>query len=130
MGRVCPSATLDHSKRETIAKAKLPNHKRRLRGFFAWFFGWLPPQFDHWFFSQLGHDHGGVPPPVRPQTTHLLFAQSGRIEHVPLEGFDMKKDEAKAIFYLPVSFSFFFFKEISGIISSQAYFSITITQEI
>ncbi|KAM4591603.1 nidogen-1 [Odontesthes bonariensis] len=47
------------------------------------------------------NDHGGVPPPVGPQPTHLLYAQSGRIEQVPLEGFNMKKDEAKAIFHLP-----------------------------
>ncbi|XP_070771837.1 nidogen-1 [Enoplosus armatus] len=56
-------------------------------------------------------DHGGVPPPVGPTPrpdvhplppgTHLLFAQSGRIEHVPLEGYDMKKDDAKPILHLP-----------------------------
>ncbi|XP_076600052.1 nidogen-1 [Chaetodon auriga] len=56
-------------------------------------------------------DHGGVPPPVGPTPrpdvhplppgTHLLFAQSGRIEHVPLEGYDMKKDDAKAVLHLP-----------------------------
>ncbi|XP_069001154.1 nidogen-1 [Embiotoca jacksoni] len=56
-------------------------------------------------------DHGGVPPPVGPQSrsdvdalppgTHLLFAQSGRIEHIPLEGYDMKKDDAKAVLHLP-----------------------------
>lgn len=40
-----------------------------------------------------------------PPGTHLLFAQSGRIEHVPLEGYDMKKDDAKTVLHLPVSFS-------------------------
>uniref|UniRef100_A0A4W6CB03 Nidogen 1 n=1 Tax=Lates calcarifer TaxID=8187 RepID=A0A4W6CB03_LATCA len=56
-------------------------------------------------------DHGGVQPPVGPTPrpdvhplppgTHLLFAQSGRIEHVPLEGYDMKKDDAKPVLHLP-----------------------------
>uniref|UniRef100_A0A8C5GLW2 Nidogen 1a n=1 Tax=Gouania willdenowi TaxID=441366 RepID=A0A8C5GLW2_GOUWI len=56
-------------------------------------------------------DHGGVPPPVGPPPrpdvdalppgTHLLFAQSGRIDHVPLEGYDMKKKDAKAVLHLP-----------------------------
>uniref|UniRef100_A0A671VLG3 Nidogen 1 n=1 Tax=Sparus aurata TaxID=8175 RepID=A0A671VLG3_SPAAU len=56
-------------------------------------------------------NHGGVPPPVGPTPrpdvhplppgTHLLFAQSGRIEHVPLEGHDMKKEDAKAVLHLP-----------------------------
>lgn len=56
-------------------------------------------------------DNGGVPPPVGPTPrpgvlplppgTHLLYAQSGRIEHVPLEGYDMKKDDAKALLHLP-----------------------------
>ncbi|XP_037638608.1 nidogen-1 [Sebastes umbrosus] len=56
-------------------------------------------------------DHGGVPPPVGPTPrpdvhplppgTHLLFAQSGRIEHVPLEGYNMKKNDAKVILHLP-----------------------------
>ncbi|KAK2824085.1 hypothetical protein Q5P01_021260 [Channa striata] len=56
-------------------------------------------------------DHSGVSPPVGPTTrpnvyplppgTHLLFSQSGRIEHVPLEGYEMKKDDAKAVLHLP-----------------------------
>uniref|UniRef100_A0A673CIU0 Nidogen 1a n=1 Tax=Sphaeramia orbicularis TaxID=375764 RepID=A0A673CIU0_9TELE len=56
-------------------------------------------------------DHGGVPPPIGPTPrpdvhplppgTHLLYAQSGRIEHVPLEGYDMKKDDAKPLLHLP-----------------------------
>ncbi|XP_047459404.1 nidogen-1 [Mugil cephalus] len=56
-------------------------------------------------------DHNTVTPPVGPRPrpdvdslppgTHLLFAQSGRIEHVPLEGNDMKKDDAKAVLHLP-----------------------------
>uniref|UniRef100_A0A8C9W8N3 Nidogen 1 n=1 Tax=Scleropages formosus TaxID=113540 RepID=A0A8C9W8N3_SCLFO len=36
-----------------------------------------------------------------PPGTHLLFAQSGKIEHVPLDGYNMKKNEAKAVLYLP-----------------------------
>lgn len=69
-----------------------------------------------WFFCACpGFDHGGVQPPVGPTPrpdvhplppgTHLLFAQSGRIEHVPLEGYDMKKDDAKPVLHLPVSLS-------------------------
>ncbi|XP_034083289.1 nidogen-1 [Gymnodraco acuticeps] len=56
-------------------------------------------------------DHGGVPAPVGPTPrpdvhplppgTHLLYAQSGRIEHVPLEGYEMKKDAGKALLHLP-----------------------------
>ncbi|XP_054655579.1 nidogen-1 isoform X1 [Dunckerocampus dactyliophorus] len=56
-------------------------------------------------------DNGGVRPPVGPTPrpdvhplppgTHLLYAQSGRIEHVPLEGYDMKKDDAKTVLHLP-----------------------------
>lgn len=63
--------------------------------------------------SLLGIDHGGVRPPVGPTPrpdvyplqpgTHLLFAQSGRIEHVPMDGYDMKKADAKAVLHLPVS---------------------------
>lgn len=61
----------------------------------------------------LGLDYGNRPPPVRPTPrpdvhpvqpgTHLLFAQSGRIEHIPMDGQDMMKTEAKAILHLPVS---------------------------
>ncbi|KAK7901950.1 hypothetical protein WMY93_018719 [Mugilogobius chulae] len=54
------------------------------------------------------NDHGRpVGPTPRPDVhplppgTHLLYAQSGRIEHVPLEGYDMKKEEAKALLHLP-----------------------------
>ncbi|XP_034040107.1 nidogen-1 [Thalassophryne amazonica] len=56
-------------------------------------------------------DHGVVPPHVGPTPrpdvqplppgTHLLFTQSGRIDHVPLDGQDMKKDDAKAVLHLP-----------------------------
>ncbi|KAM9364369.1 nidogen-1 [Pholidichthys leucotaenia] len=56
-------------------------------------------------------DHGGVPPTVGPRPrpdvdpvpagSHLLFAQTGRIEHVPLHGYDMKKNDAKAVLHLP-----------------------------
>uniref|UniRef100_A0A8B9IWH3 Nidogen 1 n=1 Tax=Amazona collaria TaxID=241587 RepID=A0A8B9IWH3_9PSIT len=49
-----------------------------------------------------------IGPSVRPDTvplppgTHLLFAQSGKIEHVPLEGNNMKKNGAKALLHIPV----------------------------
>ncbi|KAM6971980.1 nidogen-1 [Aplochiton taeniatus] len=56
--------------------------------------------------------HQGVlPPPVGPTPrpgvgpvapgTHLLFAQSGKIEHLPLNGYSMKREEAKALLHLP-----------------------------
>uniref|UniRef100_A0A8C5P9T4 Nidogen 1 n=1 Tax=Leptobrachium leishanense TaxID=445787 RepID=A0A8C5P9T4_9ANUR len=51
------------------------------------------------------------PPPVGPTPrpdvvplpsgTHLLFAQSGKIEHVPLEGNNMMKSDAKALLHIP-----------------------------
>ncbi|MBN3295054.1 NID2 protein, partial [Amia calva] len=57
-------------------------------------------------------DQAVRPTPVGPTTrpdvhplppgTHLLFAQSGKIEYVPLEGHNMKKVEAKAVLHLPV----------------------------
>lgn len=37
-----------------------------------------------------------------PSGTHLLFAQSGKIERVPLDGYDMQQEEAKPLLYLPV----------------------------
>ncbi|XP_056136389.1 nidogen-1-like [Lampris incognitus] len=56
-------------------------------------------------------DQGVAPPPVGPTPrpdvsplapgTHLLFAQSGKIEHLPLDGSNMKKEEAKALLYVP-----------------------------
>ncbi|XP_055791289.1 nidogen-1 [Salvelinus fontinalis] len=36
-----------------------------------------------------------------PPGTHLLFAQSGRIDFVPLEGYNMKKTEAKTVLHVP-----------------------------
>ncbi|XP_077935755.1 nidogen-1-like isoform X2 [Gasterosteus aculeatus] len=36
-----------------------------------------------------------------PSGTHLLFAQSGKIERVPLDGYDMQQEEAKPLLYLP-----------------------------
>ncbi|XP_061600781.1 nidogen-1 isoform X2 [Cololabis saira] len=58
-------------------------------------------------------DHRVAPTPVGPHPrpdvhvlppgTHLLFAQSGRIEHIPLEGYDMKKGDAKAVLHLPAN---------------------------
>lgn len=78
--------------------------------------GWFPLCKIFSQFSPSGFDHGVVPPPVGPTPrpnvypvppgTHLLFSQSGRIEHIPLEGYDMKKDNAKAVLHLPVSFLF------------------------
>ncbi|XP_056266669.1 nidogen-1-like isoform X1 [Pseudoliparis swirei] len=38
--------------------------------------------------------------PVAPGT-HLLFAQSGKIEQVPLDGYLMRKEEAKPLLHLP-----------------------------
>ncbi|XP_029009403.1 nidogen-1-like [Betta splendens] len=42
-------------------------------------------------------------PDVRPVApgTHLLFAQSGKIEHVPLDGYRIKKQEAKPLLHVP-----------------------------
>ncbi|XP_073689749.1 nidogen-1-like [Garra rufa] len=55
-----------------------------------------------------GHD---VPGPVRPTPdpnvsplppgSHILFAQSGRIEYIPLDGHNLKKNEAKTALHLP-----------------------------
>lgn len=39
--------------------------------------------------------------PVSPGT-HLLFAQSGKIEHVPLDGYHMKMEDAKPLLHIPV----------------------------
>ncbi|KAG8516603.1 Nidogen-1, partial [Galemys pyrenaicus] len=36
-----------------------------------------------------------------PPGTHLLFAQTGKIEHLPLEGSTMKKTEAKTLLHTP-----------------------------
>lgn len=38
-----------------------------------------------------------------PPGTHLLFAQAGKIERLPLDGNTMKKTEAKALLHMPVS---------------------------
>lgn len=38
-----------------------------------------------------------------PPGTHLLFAQTGKIERLPLEGNTMKKTEAKTFLHIPVS---------------------------
>lgn len=68
-----------------------------------------------YYLWQVMIDHDGqrpIGPTPRPDVhpvppgTHLLYAQSGRIEHVPLEGYDMKKDEVKAVLHLPVSLKF------------------------
>jgi len=37
-----------------------------------------------------------------PPGSHILFTQSGKIEYVPLEGHDLKKNEAKTALHLPV----------------------------
>lgn len=39
-----------------------------------------------------------------PPGTHLLFAQTGKIERLPLEGNSMKKTEAKTFLHIPVSY--------------------------
>ncbi|XP_037327749.2 nidogen-1-like [Pungitius pungitius] len=36
-----------------------------------------------------------------PSGTYLLFAQSGKIERVPLDGYDMQQEEAKTLLHLP-----------------------------
>ncbi|MFT7806148.1 nidogen-1-like [Arapaima gigas] len=56
-------------------------------------------------------DTGVVPLPVGPTPrpdvhplppgTHLLFSQSGKIEHIPLDNYNMKKREAKTMLHLP-----------------------------
>ncbi|XP_070778426.1 nidogen-1-like [Enoplosus armatus] len=56
-------------------------------------------------------DQAVTPPPVGPTPrpdvhpvaagTHLLFAQSGKIEHVPLDGYNIKKEEAKPLLHIP-----------------------------
>lgn len=49
------------------------------------------------------HHGPSVPPAVipLPPGTHLLFAQAGKIERLPLEGSTMKKMEAKALLHVP-----------------------------
>ncbi|XP_028903095.1 nidogen-1 isoform X2 [Ornithorhynchus anatinus] len=49
------------------------------------------------------HPGPSVPPAVIPPPpgTHLLFAQTGKIERLPLEGNGMKKAEAKALLHIP-----------------------------
>lgn len=39
--------------------------------------------------------------PVAPGT-HLLFAQSGKVEYVPLDGYAMRTDQAKTLLHVPV----------------------------
>uniref|UniRef100_A0A3Q3X132 Uncharacterized protein n=1 Tax=Mola mola TaxID=94237 RepID=A0A3Q3X132_MOLML len=56
-------------------------------------------------------DHTATPVPVGPTPrpdvrpvapgTHLLFAQSGKIEHVPLDGLSMRTEEAKPLLHIP-----------------------------
>ncbi|KAM7394805.1 hypothetical protein PAMP_021585 [Pampus punctatissimus] len=56
-------------------------------------------------------DQTVTPPPVGPTPrpdvhpvapgTHLLFAQSGKLEHVPLDGYNMKKEDAKPLLHIP-----------------------------
>uniref|UniRef100_A0A2K6EN81 Nidogen 1 n=1 Tax=Propithecus coquereli TaxID=379532 RepID=A0A2K6EN81_PROCO len=49
------------------------------------------------------HQGPSVPTAVipLPPGTHLLFAQTGKIERLPLEGSNMKKTEAKAFLHVP-----------------------------
>ncbi|XP_076001609.1 nidogen-1-like [Genypterus blacodes] len=56
-------------------------------------------------------DHTVTPAPVGPTPrpdvsplapgTHLLFAQSGKIEHVPLDGYNIRKEESKPLLHIP-----------------------------
>ncbi|XP_048453046.1 nidogen-1 [Rhincodon typus] len=36
-----------------------------------------------------------------PPGTHLLYAQSGKIDHIPVEGSSLKKNEAKTLLHIP-----------------------------
>lgn len=51
------------------------------------------------------HQRPLVPPTVipLPPGTHLLFAQTGKIERLPLEGSTMRKTDAKTLLHAPVS---------------------------
>ncbi|KAM4607761.1 nidogen-1 [Polymixia lowei] len=57
----------------------------------------------------IDHDtvRPGVGPTPRPDVnplppgTNLMFAQSGRIDYVPLDGYDLKKSDSKAVLHLP-----------------------------
>ncbi|XP_028337208.1 nidogen-1 [Physeter macrocephalus] len=53
--------------------------------------------------APLVHHRPSVPTAVipLPPGTHLLFAQTGKIEHLPLEGSTMTKTEAKALLHAP-----------------------------
>ncbi|MFT7807036.1 nidogen-1 [Arapaima gigas] len=56
-------------------------------------------------------DQGIAPPVIGPTTkpdvsplppgSHLLFAQTGKIEHIPLDSYHLKKSEAKAVLHIP-----------------------------
>ncbi|XP_035022947.2 nidogen-1 [Hippoglossus stenolepis] len=56
-------------------------------------------------------NHAVTPPPLGPTPrpdvqpvapgTHLLFAQSGRIELLPLDGYNMKREDAKPLLHVP-----------------------------
>lgn len=58
----------------------------------------------------LGTDHVPVGPTTRPDVrppppgANLLFAQNGKIDHIPLNGNNMNKEETKTMLHLPVSF--------------------------
>lgn len=59
--------------------------------------------------SGRSHDESG---PIRPTPnpnisplppgSHILFTQSGKIEYIPLDGHNLKKNEAKTALHLPV----------------------------
>uniref|UniRef100_A0A8C8DWB0 Nidogen 1b n=1 Tax=Oryzias sinensis TaxID=183150 RepID=A0A8C8DWB0_9TELE len=56
-------------------------------------------------FSAVTPTPGGPTPrpdvhPISPGT-HLLFAQSGKIEHVPLDGYKIKTEEARPLLHIP-----------------------------
>ena len=59
--------------------------------------------------------HYGPPVPTTviplPPGTHLLFAQTGKIERLPLEGSTMTKSEAKTLLHTPVSVGWWHFSD-------------------
>ncbi len=67
-----------------------------------------------WFPAlSAGIDHSVAPPLIGPSPrtdispltpgANLLFTQSGKIDHIPLDGNRMIKDESKTVLHVPVS---------------------------
>ncbi|KAI5616618.1 nidogen-1 isoform X1, partial [Silurus asotus] len=58
-----------------------------------------------WF--RVGQDYVPIGPTTRPDVrppppgANLLFAQNGKIDHIPLDGINMKKEETKTMLHLP-----------------------------